>query len=199
MGSIEEMTQLAVTISEHLKDFGIEVVLVGGLAVSCYTDNKFLTKDIGMVDITYSKPKTLNQAMAKLGFRKEHRHFVSDNTDIVVEFPSAPLAVGDEHIQEYDVLTTATGSLPILKAEDLIKDRLSAYFHWQDRQSLAQALGIMLIHGVNPISVHELVLREASSGEFEKLASLHSILERAGDYSAELISNLIESEYLKSL
>lgn len=199
MSSMDEMTQLAVTIAEHLKGLGIEVVLVGGLAVSCYTDNKFLTKDIDLVDMTYSKPKAIHQAMEQLGFCKKGRHFVGKNTDIVVEFPSAPLAVGDEIILEYDTISTTSGTLPIIKAEDLIKDRLSAYFHWKDLQSLAQGQGIMLIHGIEPSTLKDFILRESTHAEYDKIGALYSSLKETGDFDAMAISNHIEIEYLRRI
>lgn len=36
----------AAILAEHLQQHGIEVVLVGGLAVEIYTENLYLTKDI---------------------------------------------------------------------------------------------------------------------------------------------------------
>ncbi len=61
-----EIVALAAEIASHLADHGITVVVVGGLAVEIYSQNRYLTKDIDMVDVTYAKPKTLHAAMAKL-------------------------------------------------------------------------------------------------------------------------------------
>lgn len=46
------ITELAALIAEHLYSHGIEVVLVGGLAVEIYTENLYLTKDIDMVNVS---------------------------------------------------------------------------------------------------------------------------------------------------
>lgn len=90
------ITELAGIIAEHLQLQGIEVVLVGGLAVEIYTENLYLTKDIDMVNTNYQPPKLIHTAMVELGFHKQGRVFVNTTTNITVEFPSAPLSVGDE-------------------------------------------------------------------------------------------------------
>lgn len=75
-------------------------MLVGRLAVEIYTENLYLTKDIDIVNVNYQKPAVLKKEMAVLGFHKRGRIFVNDTTDIYVEFPTAPLSVGDDLITE---------------------------------------------------------------------------------------------------
>ena len=91
---------LAAIVAETLAQHGIQAVLVGGLAVEIYSENLYLTKDIDMVNTSYHPPAAINQAMGEIGFTKKGRVYVNDTTDICVEFPSAPLAVGEELIQE---------------------------------------------------------------------------------------------------
>lgn len=50
--------ELAGIIAEHLQGLGIDVVLVGGLAVEIYTENIYLTKDIDMVNTNYASSRT---------------------------------------------------------------------------------------------------------------------------------------------
>ena len=137
------IVELAAIIATHLQERGIRVVLVGGLAVEIYSENIYPTKDINMIDISYQKPAALHQAMAAIGFTKQGRIFVSETTDITVEFPTAPITVGDETVTETTHVRNSAGTIPILKAGDVIKDRLAAYFHWQDKPSLVQALTLL--------------------------------------------------------
>ena len=123
------IVELAALVADHLKQRGISVVLVGGLAVEIYSENLYLTKDIDMIDISYQEPVVLCQAMAEIGFSKQGRVFVNDTTDICVEFPSGPLSVGEQLITETTVFESNVGEIPILFAKDVIKDRLAAYFH----------------------------------------------------------------------
>ncbi|MDN3638764.1 hypothetical protein QWY82_08090 [Simiduia curdlanivorans] len=189
------MVQLAGHIAQHLKARNIDVVLVGGLAVACYTDNRYLTKDIDMVDISYQTPSALQSAMKALGFQKKGRVYTSDKTDIVVEFPSAPLSVGDEFITKHTEFKTEQGAVPILLAHDVVKDRLAAYFHWQDKQSLVQALCIMLCHSINPNEIRVFCIKESSKEAFLKVASYHDRLKNDGvlemvDIERFVITNL---------
>ena len=122
---------LAAIIANHLQLHGIDVVLVGGLAVEIYSENLYLTKDIDMVDTSYQEAAVFRRAMAAIGFIKQGRVYINETTAICVEFPTAPLSVGDELIKEITVVNTPAGAIPILFATDVIKDRLAAYFHWQ--------------------------------------------------------------------
>lgn len=68
-----------------------------------------------------------------------------------MEFPSAPLMVGDEHISSSAVnaIETRQGVLRLLTPTDCVKDRLANYYYFKDRQCLEQALMVMKAHPVN--------------------------------------------------
>jgi len=193
------MIELAVVVAQHLKHKDVRVVLVGGLAVDIYTENQYLTNDIDMVDISYQKPAVLRAAMLELGFTKQGRVYRNSSTDIVVEFPSAPLAVGDELIKEQTSIETEFGEIPILFAVDVIKDRLAAYLHWKDQQSLIQALCIMLSHKILPKEIKAFYENEASEEAFEKLQNMHSTLKRKKLNEMPDIEKYVVEQLLKAL
>lgn len=168
------MTDLAAIIVRHLAEHGIEVVLVGGLAVEIYSSNLYLTKDIDLVNTSYAPAKMLHRAMAELGYYKQGRVYVNNTTEVTVEFPSAPLSVGDELITQTTRVPTANGDIPILKVEDVVKDRLAAYIHWQDTQSLVQAVAVMLKHELTPNVFRAFIEREGSGQDYALLQSLFS-------------------------
>lgn len=56
------------------------------------------------------------------------------------EFISSPLAVGKEPPKKVIKMKTKMGSFRLLSPTDCVKDRLAAYFHWDDLQSLKQAV-----------------------------------------------------------
>lgn len=172
------ITELAGIIAEHLQSHGIEVVLVGGLAVEIYTENLYLTKDIDMVNTNYQPPKHLHAAMAELGFHKQGRVYVNNTTNITVEFPSAPLSVGDELIKSTTHAKVANKNIPILKVEDVVKDRLAAFIHWQDRQSLIQATAILVKHQLKLATFKKFCLHEGSAEQYQLLEQLYR---QAGD------------------
>lgn len=148
--SATPIVDLASIIAQHLQQRGVDVVLVGGLAVEIYAENLYLTKDIDMVNTNYLKPKQMHKVMNELGFYKQGRVYVHDTTDITVEFPPGPLAVGRNLIKNTTVIQVANGAIPILHVVDVVKDRLAAFIHWQDKQSLVQAMAVILKHGLKP-------------------------------------------------
>ncbi|RLT92816.1 MAG: hypothetical protein D9N14_20195 [Ketobacter sp.] len=170
--STTSIVELATLVAEHLHSHGIEVVLVGGLAVEIYTENLYLTKDIDMVNINYQAPAKIHAAMLELGFHKKGRVYVNESTDISVEFPSPPLSVGDELIKSTTKLTIANRSIPILKVEDVVKDRIAAYIHWSDKQSLIQAAAIILKHKLKPKMFRQFCEVEGSPDDYSLLEKL---------------------------
>jgi hypothetical protein len=193
------MEQLASTIAAHLKAHDIDVVLVGGLAVALYTDNRYLTSDIDMVDVSHQDPAHLQAVMAELGFDKEGRIYTHNSTDIVVEFPAAPLAVGDELISETTTMKGPWGNIPILYAVDVVKDRLAAYIHWQDQQSLVQALCIMLCHGIAPNAIKLFCKNKGMVDQYAQIDSYFKALKKQGIKDMSEIEDYIVSEQIKGL
>jgi hypothetical protein len=142
MKPIKTMTQaeLAAYVQDHLHKKGIEVVLSGGTAVAIYCSNKYVSKDIDLVNVHFVERRRLKIAMEEIGFREVGRYFEYPDTDFQVEFPPGPLSVGDEPIGRIEEIKYKTGTLRVISPTDCIKDRLVAYYHWGDQQCLAQAL-----------------------------------------------------------
>lgn len=167
---------------------GVEIV---ALAVEIYSQNRYLTKDIDMVDVTYAKPKTLHAAMAKLGYHKKGRIFENTTTPITVEFPSAPLTAGDEPITETAVIAHESGNIPVVHARDIVKDRLSAFFHWNDNQSLVQALAVMQGHDIHALDVQAFCIKEAGVDKYYLVASLQAAVETQATDDMKTIEQLV--------
>ena len=115
---------------------GREPVLVGGAAVELYTGGAFTTGDLDLVGtVTADAAKALSEA----GFRKHGRHWIYEDGQVFLEFPSSRLHEGERSIRQvvesYEVL--------MLAPEDLIAERLAAWQHWRSS-----------IDGVNAWLVH---------------------------------------------
>lgn len=139
------IAELAAYVCSHLKENGIEVVLSGGSCVSIYTENKYETPDFDFIENVSSGRKKLTVVLAKIGFapdpeKKNDKYFHHAETDFLIEFPSGPLALGDEPPHDVQTLEFETGKLTILSPTDCIKDRLLSYFYWEDLQCLNQAI-----------------------------------------------------------
>lgn len=193
------IVQLAAIVAEHLLQHGIEVVLVGGLAVEIYTANLYLTKDIDMVNTNYKKPALLHKAMVEIGFRKQGRIYVNDTTEITIEFPPGPLSVGDDFITRTTVAKVAEGNIPILLVEDVVKDRLAAFMHWKDLQSLVQAVAILLKHKLKPDAFKEFCTRENNESDYELMQTFHRHAKDLGNRSMTSLESLLTKLLLAEL
>jgi hypothetical protein len=90
-------------------------------------------------------------------------------TALFVEFPTGPLAIGDELIRETEVgeKRTASGTIRLLTPTQCVMDRLAAYFHWNDLQSLDQAV---MVASSQKVSLAKLEAWARREGAAEKLA-----------------------------
>jgi len=144
--------ELGAYVSSHLAKRGIQVVLSGGACVSLYSANLYRSDDLDFIESGSAARKMLKQALGEIGFQESRRYFQHPGTRFFLEFPSGPLAVGREPVKETAEKRYSTGLLRLLSPTDCVKDRLAAYFHWHDLQSLEQAA---LVCARNPVDLKE--------------------------------------------
>lgn len=151
MTNIKEMNmpELASYICSKLEEKNIEVVLSGGSCVEIYSRGDYTSYDIDLINRYNDTFNKIKLVMQELGFKEEGKYFVYDGTFFFIEFPSGPLGVGDAPVKEIEKLTTKYGTLKLLTATDCVKDRLAAYYHWNDEQSLSQAIWVAQKNEVN--------------------------------------------------
>jgi len=161
--------ELAAYVSSHLRECGIEVVLSGGSCVTIYSHGKYVSKDLGFIDTRFATQREIKEAMSAIGFVPEDRYFKHPDTDFLVEFPSGPPAVGKEPIGTINKIEFSTGVLWILSPTDCVKDRLAAYYHWNDLQSLEQAV---LVAQSNPVDRNEIKRWSRAEGMSDAFAGI---------------------------
>jgi len=139
---IKNMSQveLAAYIQGSLQVEGIQVVLSGGSAVSFYSGDKYVSKDLDLINTSFSRRSKIKSVMDKLGFHEQGRYFIHPETAFFIEFPDGPLSVGEEPVKEISEFKLSTGTLRVLSPTDCVKDRLCAFFFWNDLQGLEQAV-----------------------------------------------------------
>ena len=144
MKSVKEMSmeELAAYVCSALEKEGIETVLSGGSCVQIYSQGKYTSDDIDLIDRFNGGHTKIKQVMINLGFKEYNRYFIHKDTQLFIEFPRGPLGVGDAPVNEIALKEEDTGILKLLTPTDCIKDRLAAYYHWDDLQSLEQAVWV---------------------------------------------------------
>jgi hypothetical protein len=177
MKSIKEMTQgeLAAFIQSHLREKGIDVVLSGGATVSIYSSSRYVSWDLDLINPYSAKRRMLRETMQELGFHEEGRHFEHPDTQFFVEFPPGPLAVGMEPVKQIDEIKFSTGMLRIISPTDCVKDRLAAYYHWDDLQCLEQAV---LVAQANKIDLEEIERWSKSEDKLDEFRRIKGQLTR---------------------
>jgi hypothetical protein len=160
---------LAAHVCAHLKAHDIEVVLTGGACVMLYGDGNFVSYDLDFVERISAGRRRLKAVLAEIGFIERARYFRHPQSEFFLEFPAGPLAVGGEPPGELRVLTFATGELLALSPTDCVKDRLAAFFHWNDRQCLEQALQVARSAEVDLAEIEGWSVREGQEEKFGEL------------------------------
>ncbi|MBN2256746.1 MAG: hypothetical protein JW704_02850 [Anaerolineaceae bacterium] len=170
MKSITKMSQieLGAFVQTYLRQKGIEAVLSGGAAVSYYTKNQYLSKDLDLIRTGLTSRRELKKALSELGFIEQSRYFKHPLSEFIIEFPEGPLSVGKEPVTLKKTITVRmpTGILRILSPTDCVKDRLASYYYYNDHQCLNQAI---MVAKSNQIDLHEIQRWSANEGELAKL------------------------------
>lgn len=157
---------VATIVSETLKLHGIDVVLVGGAVVSIYTKNEYESFDLDFV--IPGLAKKVDTAMSEIGFKKSAtRHWVHPENPYYVEFPGSTISIGNSTDVDVSELKTSAGKLRLLSPTSSVMDRLAAYYHWNDRQGLDQAVMIAKKH---PIKIEKIKMWSKNEGHEKKFS-----------------------------
>ena len=136
--------EIAAYICQQLLDIDIKTTLSGGFCVEIYSFGEYTSMDIDLIDQSIFKHKQIKEKMLELGFIEEGKHFRHPKLIYTVEFPSSPLAIGQELIKEISEIETQYGVLRIITPTDCVKDRLAGYYYFKDDRSLEQAILVCL-------------------------------------------------------
>ena len=108
--------------------------------------------------------------METVGFYRRGDRYEHPRARFYVEFPPGPLAIGDDlSIRPVEIRRSGLRALA-LSATDCCRDRLAAFYHWNDRQSLRNAVLVALRNRVRMGTIREWSRREGAAagfGEFQ--------------------------------
>lgn len=174
MKPVKDMTigELGAFVSGHLEDHGVKVTLTGGACVTIYSDNRYQSYDLDFIEEMPTGRKRLNDILAVIGFMEERRYFRHPETEFFLEFPPGPLSVSGEPMKDIVSKKFSTGTLRMISPTDCVKDRLAGFYHWDDRQSLEQALMVTRAQKVDLLEISRWSERERMSGKFEIFMNL---------------------------
>ena len=156
--------EFAAVVVRQLEKHEISCVLVGGACVSIYTNEKHASHDLDFIS-PYSH-ESITTALSEIGFKKEGRYFVHPDTELYVEFPTGPVAIGNEHsVKPEGQLKVRNTLIKMFSPTQCVMDRLAAWFHWNDRRSLIHALWVCEKHPINLSKVKKWAKQEDKSAK----------------------------------
>lgn len=155
-------------VSRALRAAGIRAVLTGGASASIHSDGDYLSHDLDYILQNRVAQKQLDAAMATVGFERSHDKFVHPESPFFVEFPRGPLAIGDDDLVKPVEVRVGNTSVLTLSATDACRDRLAAFYHWHDWQSLETALKIARRRAVDVPAIRRWSAREGMAAQFQE-------------------------------
>jgi hypothetical protein len=167
------LADVAVAVGDALRKAGIRAVLTGGACANLYSGGAYESRDADFILSGSPTLEDLNHALNAHGFRRRGDRYVHSRVPFFVEFPRGPLGIGQD-VQIRAVWRIRRGAKTLaLSATDSCRDRLAAYYHWNDQQALAAAVAIALRNPVALRKIREWSRREGHSDGYQAfLASL---------------------------
>lgn len=162
------LPEFAALVCDACRKGGVDVVLSGGACVSIYTRNRYESFDLDFVLASQADRAKARSVMEGLGFRRDGRHYRSGTTPYIVEFLSPPLSVGTEPVREVHEIRRGEAVLRLLSPTDCVKDRLAAYYHWNDVPSLDQAILVCADNAVDLKEVRRWSKKEGMAEKYRK-------------------------------
>jgi hypothetical protein len=112
-------------------------------------------------------------ALAAIGYSRKADFYVHERSRFPLEFPPAPLAIGDEVLRAWSTVRRRRQVLHVLTPFDSVRDRLASYLFWNDLAGMEQAAHVHLARPrqVSLKRIAAWVAREGQSKKFEVYAA----------------------------
>lgn len=124
-------------LAKHLPE-GARAVLVGGSVVEFYTSGGYTTADVDLVGDTAPIAEFLTAA----GFEQDGRFFTNTTLELLVEVPGTFL----RDTEEVEDVRFEDLTVPMVRLEDLLVDRLLAARFWESTTDWEQAVLVASAH-----------------------------------------------------
>jgi len=159
------LKDFAIFISDFLRREGIETLLSGGACVAIYTKNKYMSYDLDFVLAAGDDNRRARKCLEAIGFAQKGRYLVPKDSKFFIDFVSPPASVGEEPVKDVAEIRKGKRILRLLSASDCVKDRLAAFYHWDDRQTLEQAV---MVANAQSVDLKEIKRWSKAEGMLEK-------------------------------
>jgi len=170
---------VAAAVASSLRGQGIDAVLTGGACASIYSGGAYHSRDLDFIVVGSVSQATMDSAMAASGFARRGDRYIHPRARFYVEFPRGPLAIGGDHRVRPVTRPTAHGRIRMLSPTDSCRDRLAAFYHWGDRQSLTVAAWIAARNRVAMAALRRWSVAEGAGDRFSEFVAEKRRLQRS--------------------
>lgn len=130
------LVEVAAAVATHLKTRDIEVVVVGGSAITSHVPAVYTSMDIDLAVTSGIDRRKIGRALDELGFKQRGRVFVHPDTKYELDIVADRPYIEQQPIFEFAEIQTPAGGVRVLHLEDAIADRIGAFVQWSDSESL---------------------------------------------------------------
>ncbi|MGH9367153.1 MAG: hypothetical protein ACRD3M_05715 [Thermoanaerobaculia bacterium] len=165
-------------MSRALEEARIRAVLSGGACAAIHTAGLYQSVDLDFIVHGDVSRDRLDAAMVTLRFERRGDRYLHPSCRFYVEFPPGPLAIGSDYEIRPELVRAGRFQVRTLSATDSCRDRLAAYLHWGDSQSLETAVLIGIRNDVDLKSIRAWAEKEGRLDRFEEFRARLEIARR---------------------
>jgi len=162
---------VAAAVARALRSHGIRAVLTGGACATLYSNGAYQSEDLDFIVIGPATRVQMDAAMSAIGFTQRQDQYVHKRSRFYVEFPRGPLAIGGDYRIRPVQRRAGKGRILMLSSTDSCRDRLAAFYHWNDRQSLTVAAEIAVRNRINLRALRRWSAAEGAEMAFREFLS----------------------------
>lgn len=162
---------MAFAVCTALDEIGSVAVLVGGSAATYYAPTRYQSRDADFVITFRSDKHDESKAISSIGFVEKQGVYRHPSSKYTVEFLPAPLAVAGDIITAYATVRRGIETLHVLHRADVVRDRLAAFYHWDDRSALRTAVDVALTGPLDLDAIRAWSGAEGASDKFDEFAT----------------------------
>lgn len=171
MRRVAGLPEVAVRVGDALRRHEIRAVLTGGACASLHSGGRVWSMDVDFVLAGNPARGKLDRAMASIGFAPHRDRYIHPDLPFFVEFPAGPLTIGaDLDVKPIEHRLGARRAL-VLSPTDTCRDRLAAFYHWRDEQSLRSAVLVALRNRIRMEIVRRWSANEGHAEGFQRFAA----------------------------
>ena len=168
IGPESTLDEIAAAVGSALKKAEINAVLTGGACATLYSGGEYQSVDLDFILSGGVSQERLESAMRAAGFKRVGDRYVHPKTSFFVEFPRGPLSIGRDAAIRPVKRRIGKSSINALSPTDSCRDRLAAFYFWDDLSALDAAAAIARRHDVDLRLIRRWSQAEGQAVKFEQ-------------------------------